>query len=82
MFLLFGSDFSDKIINVVSFACGSCGVDARQHVIKSSTRFTFFFIPLFSFGTRYRNQCTHCGAETALTAEQARHSLEWSARTG
>ena len=79
MFLLFGTDPSEKVINVVSFVCGFCGVDARQNVITSSTRFTLFFIPLFSFSTRYRNECTNCGAETALTAAQARQSLSWSA---
>ena len=79
MFLIFGTDFSEKAINVVSFVCAFCGADARQDVIKSSTRFTLFFIPLFSFGTRYRNQCTNCGAEAKLTAVQARHSLQWSA---
>lgn len=79
MFLLFGTDLTEKVINVVSFACGFCGVDARQDVITSSTRFTLFFIPLFSFSTRYRNESTNCGAETALTVAQARHSLSWSA---
>ena len=51
MFLLFGTDLSEKVINVVSFVCGFCAVGARQDVIKSSTRFTLFFIPLFSFST-------------------------------
>lgn len=45
MFLLFGTDLSEKVINVVSFVCGFCAVGARQDVIKSSTRFTLFFIP-------------------------------------
>lgn len=79
MFLLFGTDFSEKIINVVSFVCGFCSVNARQNVIRSSTRFTFFVIPLFSFSTRYRNECTNCGAEATLTAAQARQSLAWTA---
>jgi hypothetical protein len=79
VFLIFGTDLSEKVVNVVSFVCGFCGADAKQDVIKSSTRFTLFFIPLFSFGTRYRNQCTNCGAEAALTAVQARNSLQWSA---
>jgi len=78
VFLIFGANLSEKVINVVSFVCAFCGADARQDMIKSSTRFTLFFIPLFLLGTRYLNQCTNCGAETALTAAQARHSLEWS----
>ncbi len=54
-------------------------MQAPQNVIKRSHRFTLFFLPLFTFSTRYVNQCTNCGAETALTAEQAQHSLTWSA---
>lgn len=78
MFLLFGSSYKQSIINVVAFVCGVCGVHATQNVIRSANRFTFFFIPLFSFSTRYVNVCTNCGAETPLTAAQARNSLEWS----
>ena len=78
MFLLFGIGSSEKIIDVVSFVCGFCGATAPQNVIKSSNRFTVFFIPLFSFSTRYRNECTNCGAQTALTSAQARHSIDWA----
>jgi ribosomal protein S27AE len=81
MLLIFGSSVHETIINVVRFVCGYCGVDAPQNVMKRSNRFTLFFLPLFPISTRYVNQCTNCGGETALTAEQARHSLTWSARS-
>jgi hypothetical protein len=80
MLLIFGTTLHETLINVVSFVCGYCHVQAPQNVIKRSHRFTLFFLPLFSFSTRYVNQCTSCGAETALTAQQAQNSLEWSAR--
>jgi hypothetical protein len=80
MLLIFGTTLHETLINVVSFVCGYCHVQAPQNVIKRSHRFTLFFLPLFSFSTRYVNQCTNCGAETALTAQQAQNSLEWSAR--
>ena len=79
MFLLFGTRLSQTIINVVTFVCGFCRVNAPQNVIKQSNRFTLFFVPLFSFSTRYVNQCTNCGGQTALTAQQAQHSLDWAA---
>ena len=75
MFLLFGSRVSENIVNVVSFVCHYCGQQAQQNVVKASNRFTLFFVPLFTFSTRYRNECTNCGGSTALTAAQVQHSL-------
>ncbi|MGH1547710.1 zinc-ribbon domain-containing protein [Leifsonia poae] len=78
MLLIFGSTIHETLITVVTFVCGYCRVDARQNVLKRSHRFTLFFLPL-SFSTRYVNQCTNCGAETALSPEQARNAVAWSA---
>jgi hypothetical protein len=78
MVLVFGSRTSEVIINIVTFVCGYCHVQAPQNVVKRSNRFTLFFIPLFSFSTRYVNQCTNCGGLTNLTAEQAKNSLAWA----
>jgi len=75
MFLLFGTRISEKIVNVVAFVCGYCGQHATQNVITASNRFTLFFVPLFTFSTKYRNECTNCGGRTALTADQVQHSL-------
>jgi hypothetical protein len=77
VFLLFGINNSHKIINVVTFVCAYCGANSTQNVVKSANRFTVFFLPLFSFSTKYYNECTNCGGQTRLTAGQARHSLEW-----
>lgn len=77
MFLLFGVNASHKIINVVTFVCSHCGERAPQNVVKSANRFTVFFLPLFSFSTKYYNECGNCGVQTRLSAAQAQHSLEW-----
>lgn len=78
MLLIFGNRLTESIVNVVSFVCGYCNVLAPQNVIRRSNRFTLFFIPLFSFSTKYVNQCTNCGAESGLTAAQAQHSIAWA----
>lgn len=75
MLVIVGSRPSEVIINMVTFVCGYCYQQAAQNVIKRSNRVTLFFVPLFSFSTRYSNQCTNCGGITELTAEQARNSL-------
>lgn len=79
MVLIFGSTIHETLITAVAFVCGYCRVDARQNVLKRSHRFTLFFLPLFWFSTRYVNQCTNCGAETALSSDQARNAVAWSA---
>lgn len=78
MLLIFGNRVSVTVINVVTFVCGYCGVRAPQNVLKRSNRFTLFFVPLFSFSTKFLNQCSNCGGETALTANQAKSSLAWT----
>jgi hypothetical protein len=81
VFLLFGSRVTEQIVNVVSFVCGYCDKQVAQNVIESKNRFTLFFVPLFTFSRRYRNQCSNCGGRTELSAEQVRHSLEQTPRT-
>jgi len=80
MFLLFGSRATEQIVNVVSFVCGYCHTNARQDVVKTANRFTLFFVPLFTFSTRYYNECTNCGGRTTLTRAQVDHSLSNAAR--
>lgn len=78
MVLIFGNRVTESIVNVVSFTCRYCNVQASQEVVSPSNRFTVFFISLFAVSTTYANRCTNCGAEKVLTAEQARHSIAWA----
>jgi hypothetical protein len=82
VFLLFGTRATEAVINVVSFVCGFCGVAATQHVVKRSTKFTLFFVPLFTVSSSYFNSCDNCGGVTKLTKAQAQHSLEWARTNG
>lgn len=81
MILLFGTRASSAILVIVHFVCNYCGKAAAQRVIKSTNRFTVFFIPLFPLSTSYYVECTNCGGQTGLTREQADNALEWAART-
>ena len=78
MFLIFGTRGYQTLLVLVSFICPHCGVDAHQRVSKVATKFTLFFVPLFTVSTKHFVDCTNCGARTALTKEQAQHSLEWA----
>lgn len=82
MFILFGTRPSVSELLIVQFVCHFCGIDAPQRVFKQTTRFTVFFIPLFSYRKRFSVQCTNCGGTTALTEQQADHALDWAADRG
>ena len=79
MLLIIGSRLYETLVVLVSFVCPHCGVDAQQRVVKLANRLTLFFVPLFAVSTKYAVQCGHCGTTTALTRQQAEHSVEWAA---
>ncbi|BDI22613.1 zinc-ribbon domain-containing protein [Herbiconiux sp. L3-i23] len=78
-FLLMGTRPELTEINRVSVTCPYCDKHVAQHVMRQRSRFTVFFVPLFSFGSRFFVQCSNCGGTTALTEQQAQNSLTWAA---
>jgi len=82
MFLLFGMRPVAAVVFMVTFVCGHCGTAANQRIVREQQKVTLFFIPLFSLGTSWFVECDHCGMSTPLTAEQARHSLDWASSHG
>ncbi len=80
MLLIFGAMPRERVLTTVTFVCEYCRTPATQDVVESATRFSAFFIPLFTVSRRYFVACSHCGGTTELTAEQATHAAEWAAR--
>lgn len=80
MFLLLGTTLRERVLTVVSFICHFCGVQARQDVVEQATKFSVFFIPLFTVSRRYHVVCSNCGGATALSKDQATHGIEWAQR--
>ena len=80
MLLIFGTTLRDRVLTVVTFVCEYCRMRAAQEVVESGTRFSLFFIPLFTVSRRYFVTCSNCGGTTPLTREQATHGIEWAAR--
>ncbi len=81
-FVLFGTRPSVSETAIVRFVCHFCGIDAPQRVFKRSAKFTLFFVPLFSFGTKHAVACTNCGATTELTSHQSRDAERWAENRG
>ena len=62
IFLLFGFRTRDKVVSRRWMVCEVCGVHAAQTVVKRSTKFTLFFIPLLPVKpSTYYMQCDNCG---------------------
>ena len=66
MLLIWGLKRYVTTLAVLTLACRN-GHIAAHRLIKSTRKFTFIFIPLFSVGTKYSTICTQCGV-----------TLDWS----
>ena len=61
MFLLFGLRTKDHMVATRTMTCEICGWEAPQSVLRRSTKFTLFFIPLFPVKpSRHYLVCSHC----------------------
>ncbi|MEO3976431.1 zinc-ribbon domain-containing protein [Streptomyces sp. CAU 1734] len=69
--IIFGTKGYLHQLAILTLVCGSCGNPAAHTLRKRVTKFTLFFVPLFPVSTKYGTQCTFCGAEQKLTAEQS-----------
>jgi hypothetical protein len=73
MLLLFGLRTRDKVVGVHAGTCEVCGYQAPQTLVRRTTKFTLFFIPLFPVRpSRTYLECGHCRAARPMTAEAAR----------
>jgi hypothetical protein len=52
--------------------CEACGATAAQGIVKRTTKFTLFFIPLFPIKRpSYFRECTNCGVARHLEEHYA-----------
>jgi hypothetical protein len=67
VFLIFGFKSSDRRIAAPTLLHAYCGATVAQVLIKRTTKFSLFFIPLFPVRpARYFLQCTNCGVTEAV----------------
>ena len=67
MFLLFGLRSRDRLVSTQSGTCEFCGVTAVQALVKRTTKFTLFFVPLFPVRPgRYYLDCGNCGTRRPI----------------
>jgi len=68
---IFGTKGYTTMLAMATFVCRSCGNPAAQRIEQHVTKFTLFFIPLFTVSTRYSVQCAMCGATSGLDRAEA-----------
>ncbi|MET0491899.1 MAG: zinc ribbon domain-containing protein [Actinoplanes sp.] len=67
MFLIFGFKTSDRRLATPILICAYCGATAAQALVRRTTKFSLFFIPLFPVRrARYYMTCTNCGRASAV----------------
>lgn len=71
MLVIFGFRVYEDVLGVIRYVCETCGQEAAHQVLRRRRRFTLFFIPLFSVGTRYADTCTWCARTRELSPQQA-----------
>ncbi|MEU1887202.1 zinc-ribbon domain-containing protein [Micromonospora sp. WMMD987] len=72
MLLIFGLRTRVTRAGVVTAVCRHCGNQAAQVISRRVTKFSLFFVPLIPIRTRYAQQCSFCGTEYAVSADEAR----------
>ena len=61
----------DKIIGSRPGLCEVCGAHAAQTLIRRTTKFSLFFVPLFPVRpARHFVACTHCGRLRGAAREE------------
>ena len=70
MFLLFGLKTVTKELPGRAASCQYCHAYAHHHLEERSTRFTLFFIPVFTTSRSYRITCSNCGRTSSISARQ------------
>ncbi len=71
MFFIFGLRSKDSIIGSTPRHCEVCGAYAAQTVVRRTTKFSLFFVPLFPVRpARSYVTCTNCGRSRAAAREE------------
>jgi predicted RNA-binding Zn-ribbon protein involved in translation (DUF1610 family) len=69
--LIFGFGVTETLVSTLFYRCETCGNQAAHQLTRQSRRFSLFFIPLFSIGSKYLDTCTACGRTVEVSREQA-----------
>ena len=67
MLLLFGLKTVVRALPGRHSACRYCGQYVEQYLEERASKFTLFFIPVFTVSRSYRITCSNCGQRSSLS---------------
>jgi hypothetical protein len=70
MLILFGFKTAVKELFRRHAVCSNCGQNASQRVDERASKFTLFFIPIFTTRRRYSRTCAYCGITAELSKSE------------
>lgn len=70
MFILFGLRTVQHPLPGRPASCQRCGRFVHHGLEERSSKFTLFFIPVFTTSRSYRITCSNCGTVNSLTRRQ------------
>jgi hypothetical protein len=80
MMLIIGFGVTEVLLSTLVFTCETCGNHGAHQLTKQNRKFSLFFIPLFSVGTKYLDSCTACGGSSRSARCRRRQRPGRSAR--
>ena len=69
--LIIGIGVTEVLLSTLVFTCETCGNNVAHQLTKQNRKFSLFFVPLFSVGTKYLDSCTACGRIIEVSKVQA-----------
>ena len=70
MFLLFGFKTVQHALPQRPATCQFCHSFVPHRLEERATKFTLFFIPVFTTSKKYRITCTNCGQVSTISSGQ------------
>ncbi len=72
VFFIFGIRGKDHVVGSRPGHCEVCGAFAAQTLVRRTTKFTLFFVPLFPVRpAQHFVACTNCGRTRHATRQEA-----------
>jgi hypothetical protein len=69
MLLLFGLKTVLRALPGRHSLCRYCGQYVEQHLEERASKFTLFFIPIFTMSRSYRITCSNCRQRSSLSKQ-------------
>lgn len=69
--LIFGTSRYATVLGVFALLCPRCNQRSANQLIRHGSKFSLFFIPLFTVSTHYLLKCGYCYLEREVSAQDA-----------